>query len=575
MALIVWKISLLFSQSPVVSPTPGVRIRKRTMSKILLNALLASPAIVGAALTASVAVAETPTTQVASVDALENLDQLSRYGQEGRNVRVADQVTSVSQLSDVSPTDWAFQALQSLVERYGCIAGYPSGVYLGNRAMTRYEFAAGLNACLERVNELIAAATAPLASKADLAVLEKLQEEFAAELATLRGRVDALEGRVAFLEKTQFSTTTKLAGEVIFNIGAASSDDDSVFGDDTDQIAFQHRTRLNFNTSFTGDDILITRLQVGNAAPYSANGETTLTHQVFADTGNTFTLDTLQYQFPVGDNWYFIVSGNAGIWDDQFNTLNPYFEDFDGGSGSISAFAQRNPIYRLGGGQGLGVNYSFNDNLTFGVGYLAGEGADPSEGAGLFNGNYAAMAQLTYVSDDSRFGLGLAYNHAYFGEGEFAFDHAGFGNGFTGTAATNLGPQSDSVNTNSVGLQGYYQFSPKVALTGFFGYTNIDSVDEDDFDDADIFYYALGLALPDLGKEGSLGGIFFGAQPYVTEVDDDDFDTDVPFHLEAFYKYQLNDFISITPGVIWQFNPNQDNDNGDVVIGTLRTTFVF
>ena len=35
------------------------------------------------------------------------------------------QVTSVSQLSDVQPTDWAFQALQSLVERYGCIAGYP------------------------------------------------------------------------------------------------------------------------------------------------------------------------------------------------------------------------------------------------------------------------------------------------------------------------------------------------------------------------------------------------------------------------------------------------------------------
>jgi hypothetical protein len=69
------------------------------------------------------------------------------------------QVTSVSQLSDVRPTDWAFQALQSLVERYGCIAGYPDRTYRGNRAITRYEFAAGLNACMDRVNELIAAAT--------------------------------------------------------------------------------------------------------------------------------------------------------------------------------------------------------------------------------------------------------------------------------------------------------------------------------------------------------------------------------------------------------------------------------
>ncbi len=542
------------------------------MSKTLLKALLATPALAGMIL-GSAAFAETPvTTQVSSLD---NLDQLNQYGLEGSGRSQVDQVTSVSQLSDVSPTDWAFQALQSLVERYGCIAGYPDGTYRGNRAMTRYEFAAGLNACLERVNELIAASTAPLASKADLEVLSRLQEEFATELATLRGRVDSLEGRVSFLEKTQFSTTTKLTGEVIFSLAAASSGDDSDFGDDSEQVVLQQRTRLNFNTSFTGDDILITRLQVGNAVSFGANGETTLTSQVFGDTGNTFTLDTLQYQFPVGDKLYFILSGNAGIWDDQFNTLSPYFEDFDGGSGSLSAFAQRSPIYRLGGGAGIGVNYSFNDNLTFGVGYLAGEGADPSEGAGLFNGNYSAAAQLTYVSDDSRLGLGVPFNHAYFGEGEFGFDNAGFGNGFTGTFLANNGPKTDPVSTNSVGVQGYYQFSPKVALTGFFGYTSIDSTTNDDFDDADILYYALGLALPDLGKEGSLGGLFFGAQPYVTEIDDDGFDSDIPFHLEAFYKYQINDFISITPGIIWQFNPNQDNDNDDVVIGTLRTTFVF
>lgn len=49
------------------------------------------------------------------------------------------QVTSVSQFSDVQPTDWALLALQSLVERYGCIAGYPNSIYRGNRTITRYE----------------------------------------------------------------------------------------------------------------------------------------------------------------------------------------------------------------------------------------------------------------------------------------------------------------------------------------------------------------------------------------------------------------------------------------------------
>lgn len=133
------------------------------------------------------------------------------------------QVTSVSQLSDVQPTDWAFQALQSLVERYGCIAGYPNLTYRGNRALTRYEFAAGLNACLDRVNELIATATGDLVTKEDLAALQKLQEQFAAELTTLRGRVDAVEARTAELEANQFSTTTKLNGEaIIAAVGATA-----------------------------------------------------------------------------------------------------------------------------------------------------------------------------------------------------------------------------------------------------------------------------------------------------------------------------------------------------------------
>ncbi len=125
------------------------------------------------------------------------------------------QVNSVSQLSDVKPTDWAFQALQSLVERYGCIVGYPDGTYRGNRALTRYEFAAGLNSCLDRVSELIAAGTTNLITAEDLAIVQKLQAEFGTELSVLRGRVDTLDARTAELEAHQFSTTTKLNAEII------------------------------------------------------------------------------------------------------------------------------------------------------------------------------------------------------------------------------------------------------------------------------------------------------------------------------------------------------------------------
>ena len=128
----------------------------------------------------------------------------------------ADQVTSVTQFSDVYPTDWAYQALSNLVEQYGCVAGYPSGTFSGNRAMTRYEAAALLNACLDRITEVTDE-------------LRLLIKEFESELAIIKGRVDGLEARVGELEATQFSTTTKLKGYTAWVAGAAEGfDDDEV-----------------------------------------------------------------------------------------------------------------------------------------------------------------------------------------------------------------------------------------------------------------------------------------------------------------------------------------------------------
>ena len=84
-----------------------------------------------------------------------------------------DQVTSVTPFSDGYPTDWAYQALANLVEQYGCVAGYPNGTFRGNRAMTRYEAAALLNACLDRITEVTDE-------------LRRLLKEFETELAILR-----------------------------------------------------------------------------------------------------------------------------------------------------------------------------------------------------------------------------------------------------------------------------------------------------------------------------------------------------------------------------------------------------
>ena len=92
--------------------------------------------------------------------------------------------------------------------------------------------------------------------------MQKLQEEFATELATLRGRVDTLETRTAKLEQQQFSTTTKLFGEAIFNLSDVFN---TRFGNNT---VFQNRVRIGLLSSFTGKDLLTTRLAAGNVQPF-------------------------------------------------------------------------------------------------------------------------------------------------------------------------------------------------------------------------------------------------------------------------------------------------------------------
>jgi porin len=169
-----------------------------------------------------------------------------------------NQETSVSQLSDVQPTDWAFEALRSLAERYGCLSGYPDGMFRGQRAVTRYEFAAGLNACFERINELITTTVTDSVSANDLAALQRLLREFGTELADIRGRLDNMEARNAELEANQFSTTTRLTGQVIVGLNDGFQDDAS-----DPHFVFLSRVRLNLETSFTGRDQLLAQLQTG------------------------------------------------------------------------------------------------------------------------------------------------------------------------------------------------------------------------------------------------------------------------------------------------------------------------
>ncbi|PSO64576.1 MAG: S-layer protein [Cyanobacteria bacterium QH_2_48_84] len=575
------------------------------MSKLLWNVVKVTPAVLGASLfvsngalgaedkinaafssdnssfklTDSTLSQATPASESAPSETLEQIQQYSGEGNSNSNGNSMNQVNSVSEFSDVSPDDWAYEALRNLVERYGCIEGYPDGSFRGNRALTRYEFAAGLNSCLQQIERLIAAegkeGGGQQVAPEDLETLERLVQEFQAELATLGTRVDNIEARTETLEENQFSTTTKLNGEVIFALSDIFGGEDVVTPDGEESevdgnTVFQDRVRLNFDTSFTGEDLLRTRLEAENVQDFESLGDITREGQLGFDGNNEndIEIDELYYQFPIGNAAEITVAGADTEVDDLVSTvLNPALAS--SGNGAVSRFGRFNPIYRIGG-QSAGASFTFGPEapISLSGGYLAGDPSDPSRDSGVGDGSYSAFGQVTFKPSE-RFQIAATYVNSY-SEG-FNYDAGSIGsqvevNGSDGTVP---------VVGNSYGVEASFGLTDNIILSGWGGYTDAIVLGRGD---ATVWNYAGTLAIQDFGTEGSTLAFVVGQEPKLTEAESTlglEEDEDTGLHVEGLYKWQVTDNISVTPGVIWLTAPGHNDDNDDVFVGTVRTTFSF
>jgi len=510
----------------------------------------------------------------------EILDQVETYYEGGASLH---QVNSVFQLRDVSPGNWAFEALRNLVERYGCIAGYPDGTYRGNRALTRYEFAAGLNACLQQIERLIAANQGEVTQE-DLAALQRLTQEFEAELATLGTRVDNLEGRVAFLEDNQFSTTTKLNGSVVFDLAVAGGDEKAVAAqpilqnppDDVDEeVHFTNRVRLNFDSSFTGKDRLRTRFEFSNNFTLAdATGAAAFTRNLSAGNRDSIEIDQLMYSFPIGDNVVAYVGATGVLVDDIFDAASTASFAY----GSINLFtAYNNLIYDIStsDGAGFGANIVLSDLLQVDLGYFTPGGVASNPEDGLFGGDYAAGAQLGLDFGD--LDLSFAYLHSYQSGRRFS-DLSGFV-GSPAAATPFFDPATGFNRANSAdhfGVQANWRISQGFSIGGYFGLVDAETESGPD-GEAQIVNWLVNTAFPDLGKEGSVLILGLGQPPKLTDSEGIavDEDPDTGYLLNVEYQYSINDNISIVPGVNVFFNPNHNEDNDTIYVGRLRTLFSF
>ncbi len=489
-----------------------------------------------------------------------NMNDVSGYSNSNREIE------SISQFSDVYPTDWAYQALSELTERYGCNAATPSG------AMTRYEAAALLNQCLGNVAQITSEE-------------RRLINEFAPELAVIKGRIDGLEARIGEFEAGAFSTTTKLTGKTTFVVGGF---DRETTGSTTDQgnaaVTFNYSTQLNLNTSFTGEDLLYTRIKTGNFDSTQFGSKTYGTY-LSASNANADALkvDKIWYQFPVGEDFtvwagpkienYYMLASSPSIY-------KPVLKQFALG-GNAGAYAASTD-----GGFGVAWTQPVEDRtqprFAVSTNYVA-KGADSassldsSEGGGILTDTQAKwLTKVEYGSP--RWQVSFAFASEMCNETNVG--DASKCKAWQEYYATDKGNNAGTGNSKSYSARAYWKpdevgFLPAIQL----GY-DIRDIDADNNADSveETSSWMVGLIWDDAFVDGNKAGFAFGSRAHATQIrsenDSNDDDADDNMVWEMYYDFKVSDNITVTPA-LFGGNDVQDGDQDDIFGGLVQTTFKF
>ncbi len=469
-----------------------------------------------------------------------NLDGVSDYS------ATSEEVKAISQFSDVYPTDWAYQALIDLADRHGCSAANPSG------SMTRYEAAALLNACISNVAQVNDEE-------------RRLINEFSPELAVIKGRIDGLEARVGQFEAGVFSSTTKLDGKTVFNVGAVDRD-----GSTEEATVFQYVTQFNLKSSFTGEDLLYTRIKTGNGSgPFSSK---TYGTYLSANNGNAdvIKIDKLWYQFPVGEN--------LKVW------VGPKIENYYMLASAPANYKGVLKQFALGGN---GATYGASTSPGFGVAwiqnvedrsqprfaistnYAAKNGGSATDDKGLFADNSKAnwLTKVEYGSPKWQVSAAVAVKDC--DNGSDCFDGGSY-------YSTSKGKNRTGDSTN-IGLRAYWNPDSSGAIPAVtFGY-DVASIDDVTTTGAteETAQWMVGATWKDAFVDGNRAGVAFGQRQYATELKGGGDDpADDNFMWEAWYTFKVSDNITVTPAIFGGSDTSTGTDD-DISGAIVQTSFKF
>ncbi len=473
--------------------------------------------------------------------------------------RSSKQITSISQFSDVRPTDWAYQALSSLVERYGCVSATSNGSFEGNRPMTRFEAAALLNACLDSVSEITDSE-------------RRLLKEFAPEIAIIRGRVDSLEAKVGVFGASQFSTTTKLTGKTEFVMGGVDRDNAT----DT-ATTLNYSTRFDVKTSFTGEDLLYTRIKAGNfdnSAFASKNYGAYLgaTHK----SADALEVDKIWYTSPVGDNitaWVGPAIESDHMLASKPSIYKSILKDF-GKGGAAGAYG-----VSTGGGFGVAWTQSVDDSSTprFAISsnYVSSGASSASDGKGMLTDNQSKwLNKIEYGSKRWQVSLGIAKEMCDSVDGTESCK------GWTSYYGTEKGKAAGTGNATSYSARAYWKPEDAGAVPSVqIGY-DIRQIDDDGASGSveEQTGWMVGLTWKDAFIDGNKLGMAYGQRMHASEIVGGTTDPAEDNYLwEVYYSHKISDNVSVTPAIFGgEDTYNGASDGSDDILGAIvKTTFKF
>ena len=324
-------------------------------------------------------------------------------------------------------------------------------------------------------------------------------------------------------DSDSFSTTTTASFSADFAVGAL--DGKGITASNTDGDEALHAVygfQIDLTTSFTGEDSLDISIDAGNAQSTDALAEFDLNSGT-----DGLAVDGVMYTFPLGSATAFVGDNTDG--SALFTTACAY----GGPSNTLDDCGNVNAGI-TGGGTAAGASYDFDNGFTAAIGYAGTSALADGTQKGLMTkeGLDAYGVNAAYTGDS--YGVSVTY----------------------GTVET-----STTAEDTWTAVNGYYSFDNGMSISAGYEIGDIGGATDATDEKTSIFVGVQGEVGP-----GTLGAAMGTKTPTVEN-------TDEQYMYEAFYSYDINDGMTLTPLVYIKENSTVGTPDETGVM--VKTSFSF